>query len=144
MYYILDAKHNVVSEPDVHKWSRWMDDPLARRVGSDEILPDITLSTMFLPASFSNQNFETMLFRGRAEMGYYDEVLHRYKTWNEAAAGHRRLLRWYQNHCPICDKSFHPASRGLQCGHCGFLWKPLRKWRFLRLPNGHTKVFVSP
>ena len=83
--YIL--RHNVVEEPDVRAWGRWME-TAARHIG-DTTINGFRVSTVFLGLDHQFRGgppliFETMVFPG----GTCD----RYSTWEEAEAGHRAMI----------------------------------------------------
>lgn len=87
--YILDGKTPVL-EPDLHKWGEWYE--TANRVVRQAILGDVRLSTVFLGLDYQWMDgppllFETMIFGGPR-----DQETHRYSTWDEAEAGHKKLL----------------------------------------------------
>jgi len=105
MHYVLNG-HEVVPEPDFTAWARWIeankgvprrDDPEGMdpcRVGSDDV-GEWWVSTVFMGLDYSWVPggrpivFETMVF----PKGSYDEAyMQRYATWDEAEAGHRRVV----------------------------------------------------
>jgi hypothetical protein len=91
-YYILVDK-TPVGCFDLMKWGRFMSDH--DRVVAVEQVGDATVSTIFLGMdhSFSADPkatpvvFETMIFQGPR-----DQEMHRYCTWDEAEAGHHKLV----------------------------------------------------
>lgn len=90
-YYVLDAKHNVLPEPDVIAWGKWFD--TADRIVSRMVRDDVTISTVFLGVDHNFYPsgppvlFETMVFGG-----VDDQRTWRYHTWEEAEAGHKALV----------------------------------------------------
>ena len=95
MYYYLDKNHQVhACEPDKHP--RWQWDDESRRVAKTTI-GDAEISTVFLllDHSFDRDGppilFETMIFGG-----IHDLYQERYRTWDEAEAGHARAVHLVQ------------------------------------------------
>lgn len=89
--YVLDG-HTPVPEPDLFKWGRWLEEARAeRRVARDQI-GEAEVSTVFLALDHAWTGdvpilFETMVFGGERDG---DQA--RYSTWDEAEAGHRRIV----------------------------------------------------
>ena len=88
MYYRLDAEHKAVPVEDV-KQTDWSEK--ARRIGFS-VTPFGRVSTVFLVLNHAHDDgppvlFETMMFGGSL-----DEEQIRYRTWDEAVAGHRRAV----------------------------------------------------
>jgi hypothetical protein len=91
--YILDG-HTPVECDDLMTWGRWMEGNDNRRVALT-IMGDIRVSTVFLALDHNFDAewgadpilFETMVFRN----GEGDEC-ERYRTWDEAEAGHQRWV----------------------------------------------------
>lgn len=90
--------HKVV-RCDVETWGEWFenickgDDPMAgRRVGATHI-DDTCVSTVFIGLDHQYEPlgsalwFETMIMRGPL-----DGEMRRYTRWNEAEAGHKRMV----------------------------------------------------
>ena len=92
LYYILDENHNVVVEPDVHKWAKQFED-IGARIVKKTNLADCQVSTVFLAIDHSFLDdqqpvlFETMVFGGE-----YDGEQFRYHTWDEAVEGHKKTV----------------------------------------------------
>lgn len=88
--YILDG-HEVVECGDLMKWAEWFE--TADRHVAKTIIGDVKISTVFLGMSHSFGEtgppilFETMVFGGE-----YDEEMERYSTWDEAEAGHKKMV----------------------------------------------------
>ncbi len=89
-YYILDDKNNAVESTDIdcYRWKQMH--PERARIGRTEIgLADV--STVFLGMDHGwgseRELFETMIFGGDRN----DEQF-RYATWDEAKAGHDRVV----------------------------------------------------
>lgn len=101
--YILDADHNAVPCSDTEKWAAWFGDVSNRRVALDDVpLGDGAwrVSTVFLGVdhSFGEGSpvlFETMVFRYTREHekdGVWGDEALRFRTWDEALAGHARRV----------------------------------------------------
>jgi hypothetical protein len=89
--YILDGKTPVL-EPNLIKWVSWFES--ANRVVQQDIMAieGVKISTVFLGFDHSWVEgppvlFETMIFGGNR-----DGETHRYRTWDDAEAGHQRVL----------------------------------------------------
>ena len=88
-YYRLDGHTPVVAGRD--DLARQYKDPEARRVAQTKV-GDASVSTVFLAIDHGWGNeppilFETMIFGGD-----YDEWQWRYGTWEQAEAGHNRVV----------------------------------------------------
>ena len=91
--YILNG-HTPVVEPDLMKWAQWFE-TADRHVVRDKV-GDKEVSTVFLGLDYSFDYlgkakpifFETMIFneKGEAEDDW------RYCTWEEAEAGHKKIV----------------------------------------------------
>ena len=90
--YVLDG-HMPVVEEDVLAWGRWFETANDERRVDETSVGDVRISTVFLGADYNFTPgglplvFETMVFGGPHE-GYTD----RYTTWDEAEAGHARIV----------------------------------------------------
>lgn len=92
--WVLDG-HVPRQEPDILAWAAWFEDRDARRVALTE-LPGGRVSTVFLGLDHNFMRhgppllFETMVFMD-------DECeQERYATWDEAEAGHKRMVEKYE------------------------------------------------
>lgn len=91
-YYILDGK-TPVECPDVLKWARWLDEIKNRRIAKNWLPGHVEVSTIFLgvDSGFTGTDnpvlFETMIFGG-PHNGFQE----RYRTWDEAQAGHKAAV----------------------------------------------------
>lgn len=91
MHYILKG-HTSVVEPDILKWAAEFETS-NRIVNQTQVSEEIQVSTVFLGIdhSFGMGDspilFETMIFGGTR-----DQEIHRYATWDQAAAGHRFIV----------------------------------------------------
>lgn len=121
--YILTDDHQVVPEPDLLTWAKWLGEA-ERSVGKEMVGP-YCVSTVFLGLDqdfigmiFGHRTnahpliFETMIFdESREESSpFFSRTFHpsfnfqrRYRSWDEAAAGHEyavkiatRMLRWME------------------------------------------------
>jgi hypothetical protein len=88
LQYILDENNKPV-EADLFLWAAWMDNQTNRIVGYTQINSQVEVSTVFLGLdhNFSNEGppilFETMIFGGSCNENQW-----RWRTWDEAKAGH--------------------------------------------------------
>jgi hypothetical protein len=90
-YWILDDEHNAV-ETDLETWGRFFQSG-ARTVRREDDIDGVCVSTVFLGMDHGFDDgpptlFETMVFRGPL-----DEHQWRYATWDEAVAGHERIVQ---------------------------------------------------
>ena len=89
LYYVLDG-HTPVPESDMETFAIWHG-TADRRVALTVLAPGVEVSTVFLGIDHQFGDgppllFETMLFSD------YDEKEWRYSTWDEAVAGHERVV----------------------------------------------------
>lgn len=89
-YMVLDADHNVIPA-DLHTWGQFFNDRAARTVGRTDI-GEVFVSTVFLGVDHNFGGgpplwFETMVFHGE-----WDQATFRYTTWEQAEAGHARVV----------------------------------------------------
>ncbi len=88
--YILEGMTPVPVD-DLYKWGEWLEKN-DRHIAKDKI-GSVTVSTIFLGLDHSFANggppvlFETMIFGGK-----HDQWQDRYRTWDEAEAGHRKAV----------------------------------------------------
>ena len=89
-YWILEG-HNIVHEPDLLKWGKWME-TADRHVALTE-RDDVRISTVFLGLDHSLWDggppilFETMVF-----INGDGGEMERYATWDEAVEGHANMV----------------------------------------------------
>ena len=88
--YILKGKKAVPCK-DLMEWGKWMQ-TVDRHVANTKI-GKVRVSTVFLGLDhgFGLKNpvlFESMIFGGK-----YDQEQARYKTWEEAELGHKRMCK---------------------------------------------------
>lgn len=90
MFYILDDNNNPVESNDWDSWE-WKNANQERtRVGRDEV-GEVLVSTIFMPMNHGWDGklevFETMVFGGERAGDCF-----RYATWDDAKAGHDRVV----------------------------------------------------
>jgi len=91
--YVLDADNNPVKVATIEEWARFFENDSNRRVGFTQITSQVEVSTVFLGIDhrFGGDGppilFETIVFGGDD-----DENTWRYCTWDEAKAGHDRVV----------------------------------------------------
>lgn len=93
-FYVLVDKEPV-KVSGLEEWSRRMD-WTDRHVAITEVAPGVTVSTIFLGLDHRHALFgdgppilfETMVFNDYGDDGTQE----RYSTWDEAAAGHQRIV----------------------------------------------------
>lgn len=90
-YYILEGRE-IKPVPDVRTWGAFFNNNEARTVGRDVLDGEVTISTVFLGINHNWGDgppvlFETMIFGGE-----HDEAQWRYHTYDEAEAGHQRIV----------------------------------------------------
>lgn len=103
-HYILEGKNAV--RTDLMTWAAWLEKG-ERRVGQAE-KDGVRVSTVFLGLdhSFGNEPgpvlYETMIFGGP-----HDQYQERYRTWDEAEAGHKKAceLAYGENAAPSPQES---------------------------------------
>lgn len=86
--YILDGKVSRL-EPDLERWTLWFETS-DRRVALDKV-GEIVVSTVFLGIDHGFGG-PPLLFETAAFLEGEDIELERYGTWDEAVAGHARML----------------------------------------------------
>ena len=90
-FYILGEDHVPERVHDVVTWGEAFG-TMNRRVAFDEVAPGVTVSTVFLAidVAFGDgppELFETMVFDD-----YDGGDMDRYATWDDAVAGHQRMV----------------------------------------------------
>lgn len=105
-YYVLDERNDLVPVADYKDFYAWLDKrreadgqdkPTATLQVARDVLGDVTVSTVFLGLDHgwgedAPVTFETMVFGG-----HLDENMWRYATWDQATAGHARVVTAVQN-----------------------------------------------
>lgn len=91
LYYILKDRKPVPAT--LFEWGEFMSKK-KRHVAKSTLLNGLWVSTIFLGlVHWEDTLFESMVFKSRFDM---EEVTQRrYKTWDEAAAGHKTLVKEY-------------------------------------------------
>jgi hypothetical protein len=110
--YILESK--TVKSVSMIEWAKWMEDVKDRHVAYTPVAvgeKKCTVSTVFLGLDHNFTGhagdrpvlFETMVFYdctpyenkfGRKIDHEWEEFMRRYSTWEEAEAGHEKLVAW--------------------------------------------------
>ena len=90
MYYVLNGKE-VVAIDSITEWGKWFG-TADRTVAKTEVKHGVEVSTVFLGLDHSFHGkiplvFETMVFGGEN-----DGEMERYSTWDEAEAGHKKMV----------------------------------------------------
>ena len=93
LLYILENQVPVPTD-NLLQWGRWMEDPNNKQVASTEI-DELRVTTIFLGVDNQlNEGqpflFETLVFKGERLDWDYDGA--RYRTWEEAKAGHDAIV----------------------------------------------------
>jgi len=88
--FILDGHQPVPCESE-QDWQTWMKSP-ARRV-ADTRIDDVEVSTVFLGVEHNpNEAGQATLFETVVRVRDESRYLDRYPTWDEAMAGHERIV----------------------------------------------------
>lgn len=92
MFYILRGR-TPVPEDDTLKWARWFEDHDEERIVARDLVGDTLVSTVFLGVDHAHAGgppvlFETMVFSGDS----LENAMWRYRTYDEAEAGHAAVL----------------------------------------------------
>ena len=94
--YILKG-HEVVEVADILEWAQWYASA-DRHLARDQ-LGDVLVSTVFLGMDLSFGSGTPILFESMVFGGEHDEWQDRYCTWDEAAAGHARIVAYLKAGC---------------------------------------------
>ena len=92
LYFKLDG-HRVVACEDVLEWAQWFE--TAERHVAEDVVEGFRVSTVFLGLDHGFRHrgppvvFESMIFSPDGDA----EAMERYTTWEEAEAGHARMLQ---------------------------------------------------
>lgn len=87
--YILDG-HTPVKEPDLLKWSKWMQ--AAKRHVADERIDGIRISTVFLGLDHQWDGGAPLLFETMIFGGPHNDWQERCSTWEEAEEMHKKAV----------------------------------------------------
>lgn len=120
--YILNDDHSVTAvdvttTKGLIEWAEWFE-KANRRVDRTEVAPGIAVSTVFLGLdhNFSDRGppvlFETMVFDD-----YGGNDTYRWHTWDEATAGHARIVEEIRERLKHVEKAkpSHPRRLFLGC-----------------------------
>lgn len=90
MYYRLDG-HTITPVDDVKDWSRWFKS--ANRIIQRDVITGVTVSTVFLGIDHSfGDGSKPILFKTIIFGGDHDDDQCYYATYDEAVAGHKRIV----------------------------------------------------
>lgn len=89
--YILEGK-TIKEVTDFTEWAKWYK-TANRHVDKTDITNKIKVSTVFLGIDHAFGGGEPVLFETMVFGGKHDEYQERYKTWEEAEAGHKRIVK---------------------------------------------------
>ena len=98
--YIL-VGHEPVEEPDLITWARWLES--ADRHVADTMQDDVRVSTVFLGLdhNFGDLFGRPILFETMVFVDHDSVACDRYRTWDEAEAGHARWVMQVFKATPI-------------------------------------------
>jgi hypothetical protein len=90
-YILVDKK--VIPVDDLFEWGRWLEEHQDERMVDKTTIGKARVSTVFLGLDHSFGMgppllFETMVFGGK-----HDGDMERYSTWEEAKAGHKKMVK---------------------------------------------------
>lgn len=87
--FILDGK-TLVPEPDLMKWADWFEKANRRVARTDT--KNGQISTVFLGVDHSFGDGPPLLFETLVFGGTLNDEQERYSTWDEAVAGHKKMV----------------------------------------------------
>ena len=90
MYYILNGKKAVFCK-DLLQWAEEIE-KCDKRIAHD-IIGGVRISTVFLGLNHNYGKGKPLLFETMVFGGEYDGDMERYSTWEEAEAGHRKMVK---------------------------------------------------
>ena len=90
--YILDG-HTPVKCDDVRTWAEWYGANTSQRVVANTKTPNGEVSTVFLATDHAWGQRPPVLFETMVFGGSLDDECERYCTWEEAEAGHERMVQ---------------------------------------------------
>jgi hypothetical protein len=116
MYYRLE-RHKAVVESDLSTWARWFG-TANRVVKQTEVAKGVEVSTVFLGIdhNFSRSSGDPVLFETLIFGGARDQECERYRTWDEAAQGHERIVESFTHRCAFCGTLRY--NDDVKCIHC--------------------------
>ncbi len=88
--YILEGKTPVLCK-DLLEWASWFENA-DRTVAKTKISKTIRVSTIFLGLDHNYNDGPPVLFETMVFGGELDQEMDRYSTWEEAEAGHTRMV----------------------------------------------------
>lgn len=103
--YILNETKAPIKVQDLIEWAKWYE-TADRRVALDKV-HGYRVSTVFLGIdhSFGEDHvpliFETMVFAEDVETDWSGELMYRYRTWDEAAEGHKMVVSAIKEHYEV-------------------------------------------
>lgn len=89
-YYILNDKQTVPVD-DIFEWAKWFE-KADRRVAFTTLDIGEEVSTVFIGINHQWGNGPVLLFETLVFGGDFDGEMERYSTWDEAAAGHKKMV----------------------------------------------------
>lgn len=90
--YVLDADRNPVPEPDPLRFARWMDDAAGRTIARTNLARGVEVSTVCLGWNHNLSAGAPILFETWVRGDVVPDRFIRYRTWDEAAAGHAEIV----------------------------------------------------
>lgn len=88
--YILKGREAVPCD-DLLEWGKWFENREARKIAADTV-DDVRVSTVFLGLDHAFGDGPPLLFETMVFGGPHDQWQDRYSTYDEAEAGHKRVL----------------------------------------------------
>jgi hypothetical protein len=88
-YYILEGRIPVQCD-DVLEWGKWY--RTAERVVAQESVGEAIISTVFLGFDHGWGDLKPIVFQTMVFGGLLDQEHERYYTWEEAEAGHKKMV----------------------------------------------------
>ena len=91
--WVLDENHDPRAVP-YEEWARWMQQGFdkTKRVAKTAVSEEVEVSTVFLGLDHNFGDGPPVLFETMVFGGAHSEDLWRYCTWDEAVAGHERIV----------------------------------------------------
>jgi hypothetical protein len=101
--YVLDG-HTPVRCTDPTSWCEWVDQRGDSHVVAQTWIGRSLVSTVFLGIDHRFQSYDLpLLFETLVIGGPMAETCERYTTWDEAEAGHARMVERVQRHAEECE-----------------------------------------
>lgn len=92
--YILNEDHSIRATEDAFEWTKAFE-TMDRRVARTEVAPDIIISTVFIGLDMGSppdSGGEPVVFETRVFTDYGEPDGDRYRTWDQAIAGHEDVV----------------------------------------------------